>query len=85
MDETRKVIDCRRFPAEKPCSIVISGTEDDIRGLAVLHATTVHGHEDTLICASRSAPCSRTRTRQLKPQRSQDYNRKRRAQRAFLN
>jgi Protein of unknown function (DUF1059) len=47
MAETRKVIDCRRFPAEKPCSIVISGTEDDVFDLAVLHATTVHGHQDT--------------------------------------
>jgi hypothetical protein len=47
MDETRKVIDCRRFPAEKPCSIVISGTEDDVLDLAVLHATSAHGHQDT--------------------------------------
>jgi len=47
MAEARKVIDCRRFPAEKPCSIVISGTEDDVLDLAVLHAKTVHGHEDT--------------------------------------
>jgi len=47
MAETRKVIDCRRFPAEKPCSIVISGTEDDVLDLAVLHAKTVHGHQDT--------------------------------------
>jgi len=47
MAETRKVIDCRRFPAEKPCSIVISGTEDDVLDLAVLHASTVHGHQNT--------------------------------------
>jgi len=47
MSEIRKVIDCRRFPAEKPCSIVISGTEDDVLDLAVLHAKTVHGHQDT--------------------------------------
>ena len=47
MAETRKVIDCRRFPAGKPCSIMISGTEDDVLDLAVLHAKTVHGHEDT--------------------------------------
>ena len=47
MAETRKVIDCRRFPAEKPCSIVVSGTEDDVLDLAVLHAKTVHGHQDT--------------------------------------
>jgi hypothetical protein len=47
MAETRKVIDCRRFPAEKPCSIAISGTEGDVLELAVLHATTVHGHADS--------------------------------------
>jgi hypothetical protein len=47
MAGTRKVIDCRRFPAEKPCSIAISGTEEEVLQLAVLHATTVHGHQDT--------------------------------------
>jgi hypothetical protein len=47
MAGTRKVIDCRRFPAENPCSIAISGTEDDVLELAVLHASTVHGHQDT--------------------------------------
>jgi hypothetical protein len=47
MAGTRKVIDCRRFPAEKPCSIAISGTEDEVVELGVLHATTVHGHQDT--------------------------------------
>jgi hypothetical protein len=47
MSGTRKVIDCRRFPAEKPCSIAISGTEDEVVELGVLHATTVHGHRDT--------------------------------------
>jgi hypothetical protein len=47
MAGTRKVIDCRRFPAEKPCSIAISGTEEDVLELAVLHATTVHGHSDS--------------------------------------
>lgn len=47
MAETRKVIDCRKFPAEKPCSIAISGTEEDVLELAVLHATSVHGHADS--------------------------------------
>ena len=47
MTEHRKVIDCRRFPSEKSCSIVISGTEDDVLDLAVLHAKTVHGHQAT--------------------------------------
>ena len=47
MPGTRKVIDCRQFPAEKPCSIAISGTEDEVITLAVLHASTVHGHADS--------------------------------------
>lgn len=47
MAETRKVIDCRRFPADQPCSIAISGTEEDVVDLAVLHATSVHGHADS--------------------------------------
>ncbi len=47
MAEHRKVIDCRRFPAEKSRSIVISGAEDDVLDLAVLHAKTVHGHQET--------------------------------------
>jgi hypothetical protein len=47
MGGARKVLDCRRFPAEKPCSIAISGTENEVVELAVLHATNVHGHEDT--------------------------------------
>jgi predicted small metal-binding protein len=44
MAGTRKVIDCRRFPTEKPCTITIAGTEDEVLDLAVLHATAVHGH-----------------------------------------
>jgi hypothetical protein len=47
MAGTRRVIDCRQFPAEKPCTIAISGSEDEVLDLAVLHATSVHGHEKT--------------------------------------
>jgi uncharacterized protein DUF1059 len=47
MTGTRKIIDCRNFPSEKPCSIAISGSEDDVLELAVLHASSVHGHKDT--------------------------------------
>jgi hypothetical protein len=35
------------FPGREACSIVISGTEDDVLDLAILHAKTVQGHEDT--------------------------------------
>jgi hypothetical protein len=47
MAGTRKVIDCRRFPAEKPCTIAISGSEEEVLDLAVFHATSVHGHANT--------------------------------------
>ena len=42
----RKAIDCRRFPSEKNCTLMISGTEDEVLDLAVLHATTAHAHEN---------------------------------------
>jgi len=47
MAYTRKVIDCRNFPSDKNCSLAISGTEEEVLDLAVLHASTVHGHENT--------------------------------------
>ena len=43
----RKAIDCRTVPGDKDCSLMISGTEEDVLELAVLHATTAHGHTDT--------------------------------------
>ena len=47
MAGTRKVIDCRLFPAEKPCTIAIAGSEEEVLDLAVLHAASVHGHANT--------------------------------------
>jgi len=43
----RKIIDCRLFPSEKNCTLAISGTEEEVLDLAVLHAETVHGHTKT--------------------------------------
>jgi len=43
----RKVIDCRNFPSEKNCTIAISGTEEEVLDLAVLHAVRDHGHSQT--------------------------------------
>jgi len=43
----RKVADCRKMPSEKNCSVTIAGTEEEVVPLAVHHAVTVHGHEDT--------------------------------------
>lgn len=47
MAENRKVIDCRWFPAEKPCDIAISGKEEDVLNVAVQHAVNSHGQKDT--------------------------------------
>jgi predicted small metal-binding protein len=45
--EKRKVIDCRKFPSDINCTVTISGKEEEVLPLAVYHAVTVHGHEDT--------------------------------------
>ena len=47
MADTRKVIDCRNFRTDNNCTLTISGTEEEVLDLAVLHASTVHGHENT--------------------------------------
>jgi len=47
MAENRKVIDCRWFPTDKPCDIVISGNEEEVLNIAVQHAAQSHGHQNT--------------------------------------
>jgi len=47
MATQRKSIDCRDYPSENNCSLKISGTEEEVLDAAVLHATSVHGHENT--------------------------------------
>jgi predicted small metal-binding protein len=39
--------DCRRWPSESNCSLVIIGEEDEVLRAAADHAASVHGHEDT--------------------------------------
>ncbi|MFG2286179.1 DUF1059 domain-containing protein [Streptomyces sp. NPDC048595] len=43
----RKKIDCRDFPSETNCSLVISGEEDEVVRAASEHAVSVHGHTDS--------------------------------------
>ncbi|HEX5887683.1 MAG TPA: DUF1059 domain-containing protein [Pyrinomonadaceae bacterium] len=45
--QPRKFIDCREYPSEKNCTVKISGNEDEVLELAVLHATSYHGHENS--------------------------------------
>jgi hypothetical protein len=44
MPTARKMIDCRRMPSERNCSITITGTEDEVLTLAMRHAVEEHGH-----------------------------------------
>jgi hypothetical protein len=44
---SRKYIDCREFPSENDCTVAISGTEDEVLDLALVHAINTHGHKDT--------------------------------------
>jgi uncharacterized protein DUF1059 len=43
----RFMADCRRFPSESNCSLVIIGDEEEVVRAASEHAASVHGHEDT--------------------------------------
>ena len=43
----RMMADCRRFPSEANCSLVIIGDENEVARAAAEHAVSVHGHEDT--------------------------------------
>ena len=40
----RMMADCRRWPSESNCSLVIIGEEDEVVQAAAEHAASVHGH-----------------------------------------
>lgn len=42
----RMMADCRRFPSESNCSLVIIGEEEEVTNAALAHAVAVHGHPD---------------------------------------
>jgi hypothetical protein len=44
---SRVMADCRRFPSESDCSLVIIGEEDEVMRAGAEHAASVHGHQDT--------------------------------------
>jgi predicted small metal-binding protein len=47
MASSRKMVDCRRMPSERNCSLTIAGTEEEVMAVAVRHAVEEHGHADT--------------------------------------
>ncbi len=47
MASKRVVSDCRLWPSEKGCSLVIAGTEEEVLPVAIRHAIEDHGETDT--------------------------------------
>jgi predicted small metal-binding protein len=44
----RKYIDCREYPSEMNCTVMLSAdSEEELLDAAVQHAVAVHKHEDT--------------------------------------
>jgi Protein of unknown function (DUF1059) len=44
---SRVMADCRRFPSDSNCSLVIIGEQEEVERAAAEHAISVHGHPDT--------------------------------------
>ena len=45
---SRKYIDCREYPSESRCSVVISAdSEEELLEVAAHHAVQGHGHTDS--------------------------------------
>lgn len=43
----RVFADCRLYPSDKNCSLYVAGTEEEVFAVALQHAITSHGHQDT--------------------------------------
>ena len=43
----RVIIDCRDFPNEIGCTLLISGSSKEVSKVALRHAIEEHGHKDT--------------------------------------
>ncbi len=43
----RVVIDCRNFPNEIGCTLLISGSTKEVFNIALRHSVEEHGHKDT--------------------------------------
>jgi hypothetical protein len=43
----RYCVDCREFPSENSCDVIMCASEEHLIDAAVIHATTAHGEKDT--------------------------------------
>ncbi|WP_372523082.1 DUF1059 domain-containing protein [Sulfuricaulis sp.] len=45
---SRKYIDCREYPSQTNCTVsIFADSDEELLEVAVQHAVSVHGHEDT--------------------------------------
>ncbi|MDB5798040.1 MAG: hypothetical protein JWP36_1942 [Paucimonas sp.] len=45
---SRRYVDCREMPSESNCTVAIAAdTDEELIEVAVQHAVSVHGHQDT--------------------------------------
>jgi ketosteroid isomerase-like protein len=47
METKRFMADCRKYPSDTHCSLLIAGTEEEVMTVAVEHAIAQHGHART--------------------------------------
>lgn len=47
MGNNRVIIDCRDFPNEIGCTLLISGSAREVFNIALRHSIEEHGHKDT--------------------------------------
>ena len=58
----RYCVDCREFPSESNCDVIMCASEEHLIDAAAIHAVTAHGEKDT--------PEMRAETRKvMKPER----------------
>ena len=44
--DAQLTIDCRQIPSDKHCTLAISGAEEEVLDLAVIHAIILHGRHE---------------------------------------
>jgi hypothetical protein len=60
---TRKMFDCRRWPG--PCTLAISGTEEEVLSAQVLHVVSAHGQRDSAELRQQIRACLTDVTEQV--------------------
>ncbi len=70
----RKLIDCRDFPNEIGCTLLISGGPKEVLNAAVRHAVEEHGHQDTDELRKQIRALMRDEPRMFPYKRNRNYS-----------